>query len=270
MREHQQHGSSGPTVVVLHGGPGAPGSAWGLARGLAASGRLRVLEPLQRRADDRPLTVARHVDDLAELLDATCPSERPAIVGHSWGAMLALAFGAAHPERASRIALVGCGTFDLGARAELQRCLDRRMTAAIAAGLAAMQLCGDADEALAASGSLIAPLYTWDPLPPDPDAPPVHGDARGHRESWDDMIRCQERGLYPAAFAAIRCPVRMLHGRFDPHPGPLIRDSLSPHLPQLEYSELGGCGHEPWRERRAREPFLIDLTGWLRAWERSP
>jgi len=261
MLSFRTHGTHGTPVVVLHGGPGAPGSAWGLARGLGTS--FRVLEPFQRRADHRPLTVARHVEDLRALIDAELPGERPAIVGHSWGAMLALAFGAAHPEHARAIALVGCGTFDPVARSALMGTIDRRMTAAIAAGLAAMQLCADPDDALTDSGALIAPLYTWDPLPPVPDAPAIRGDHRGHGESWRDMIRCQEQGLYPAAFTAIRCPLLMLHGRFDPHPGPMIRDSLLPHLPQLEYRELGGCGHDPWRERRAREPFFGELRAWL-------
>ncbi len=264
MIAHRTHSDTGPSVLVLHGGPGAPGSAWGLARGLAEGGGLRVLEPLQRRADARPLTVARHVADLHAFIQATCPLERPAIVGHSWGAMLALAYGAAHPDTIGRIAIVGCGTFDPRARAELQRIIDRRMTAAIAAGLVALSVASaDADAALADSGALISQLYTWEPLPPDPDAPPVRGDARGHRESWEDMSRLQSEGVYPASFAAIRCPVLMLHGRFDPHPGPMIRDSLTPHLPQLEYTELGGCGHEPWRERRARGAFFDDLVGWI-------
>ncbi len=257
----RRHSEGSPTVIVLHGGPGAAGSAWGLARGLADSSQLGVLEPFQRRSGGAPLTVDRHVQDLRDLIEGECPQERPTIVGHSWGAMLALAFGAAHPEHARRLVLVGCGSFDRAARAELLRVIDRRMSAAIHAGLAALQLCADPDEALVASGALIQHLTTWDPLPPEPDAPPVQGDRRGHHESWDDMVRWQDEGRYPARFAAIRCPVLMIHGRYDPHPGPLIRDSLLPWLPQLDYRELGGCGHEPWRERRARGPFFDLLVG---------
>lgn len=72
-------------VLVLHGGPGAPGSAAGLARALA--GTFHVIEPLQRRSGGPSLTVARHVADLAQVV-ARC-EEPPALVGHSWGAMLA-------------------------------------------------------------------------------------------------------------------------------------------------------------------------------------
>jgi pimeloyl-ACP methyl ester carboxylesterase len=257
----RRHGERGPTVVVLHGGPGAQGSAWGLARGLADD--FTVLEPMQRRADGLPLTVARHVEDLLALLDDACPDEPPSIVGHSWGAMLALAFAAAHPQRAAAIGLVGCGTFDPVARAALLHTIDRRMGVATRLGLAALQLREDRDGALADSGSLIEPLHTWDGLARDPCEPAIICDAQGHQESWEDMIHQQEGGVYPAAFSAIRCPVLMIHGRYDPHPGPMIRETLERHLPQLAYRELGGCGHYPWRERRARSAFFSSLISWL-------
>ena len=259
--ELRRHGRSGPSVVVLHGGPGAPGAAAGLARGLGA--RFRVLEPFQRRADDRPLSVARHVADLLAVLDAELPGQRPAIVGHSWGAMLALAFVAAHPGRAGALALVGCGTFDLQARAELNRRIQARITPATRAGLDALaNASADADQALASMGALIQPLYSHDLLP---NTEPALGpcDARGHREAWDDMIRLQTQGDYPAAFGAYEGPVLMLHGDRDPHPGAMIRASLLPWLPQLAYRELACCGHYPWRERQAQAGFFRELEGWL-------
>ena len=42
----REYGSAGPMVVLLHGGPGAPGYMAPVARELADS--FRVLEPLQR------------------------------------------------------------------------------------------------------------------------------------------------------------------------------------------------------------------------------
>jgi pimeloyl-ACP methyl ester carboxylesterase len=55
----------------------------------------------------------------------------------------------------------------------------------------------------------------------------------------------------------------MLHGTYDPHPGAMIRDSLLPHLPHLEYHEFEQCGHSPWAEEHARERFLTTVRGWL-------
>jgi pimeloyl-ACP methyl ester carboxylesterase len=88
-------------------------------------------------------------------------------------------------------------------------------------------------------------------------------DARAHRETWDDMMRLQDQGVYPASFAAIRAPVLMLHGTVDPHPGQMIRDSLQRYLPQLEYREWRRCGHCPWLERAVWQEFFTVLREWL-------
>ena len=73
---------------MLHGGPAAPGDVAPLAGEL---GRwCHVLEPFQRSQSSEPLTVATHVQDLDDLIRKRCIDDRPTLVGHSWGAMLAL------------------------------------------------------------------------------------------------------------------------------------------------------------------------------------
>jgi pimeloyl-ACP methyl ester carboxylesterase len=228
------YGTDGPLVAVLHGGPAAVGEAAPIARGLADA--FLALEPWQSGSG-----VARHVADLHELLRECGGGAPVALVGESWGAMLALACAAAHPESVGPIVLIGCGTFDPAARARMREILDERI-----------------------DDPLRAPLYDFDPLPPerpDPSLPPF--DAQAHRETWADMLRLQEAGVYPAAFAAIRSPVLMLHGAYDPHPGGMIRASLAPHLPGLEYREWERCGHSPWRERQVRDEFFVVLRDWL-------
>ncbi len=255
-----RHGEAGPHLIVLHGGPGARGSASGLARGLAAS--FRVLEPWQRGAEDGgPLTVDQHVADLRALAAAECPGERPALVGHSWGAMLALAAAAADPEAFGPLVLVGCGTFDRAARGEYLLALERRGGQGFLAELAALERDeADPERRLLAKAERFDRAFGVDLVPETSHAAL---DARAHADTWADMLRLQAAGVYPAAFAVIRCPVLMLHGAEDPHPGPLIRDSLLPYLPQLEYREFARCGHYPWRERFARVDFFAQLDEWL-------
>lgn len=43
----------------------------------------------------------------------------------------------------------------------------------------------------------------------------------------------------------------------------MIRASLEPHLPQLEYHEWERCGHYPWLEKAVREEFFAVLREWL-------
>ncbi len=260
--EVRRYGGGGPLVALLHGGPGAPGSMVSLAWELA--GGFTVLEPLQRRSGGAPLTVARHVEDLAAVLP-----EGAALVGWSWGAMLALSFAAAHPGRAHSLALVGCGTYDAADREVYERALVMRLGEA---GLRRVEelrrrMAGAAgaqgDRLLAALGRLMEEAQAYDALPETGD--PVRVDRQGHEETWGDVLRLQAEGVEPAAFAAITCPVLMLHGDDDPHPGPATFALLRRYVPQLRYRGFPRCGHRPWAERQARESFLAALAEWLAA-----
>jgi pimeloyl-ACP methyl ester carboxylesterase len=259
MIEVRTYGSAGPTVIVLHGGPGAPGSMAPLARELSSD--FRVLEPLQRPSGGEPLTVARHVEDLNEVIEAYCADEQPALVGHSWGANLALCYAAEHPSSASSIVLVCSGTWDSKARARMRQIIAERVTDAVRARLEAID--ASSDEGLKQRGEIMGQLYSYDLLDDVLDET-IEVDARSNKDVWDDVVRLQEAAVYPAAFSAIKAPVLMLHGAHDPHPGPLIRDSLLSYIAHLEYIELERCGHDPWRERYGRDEFFRVLREWLR------
>jgi pimeloyl-ACP methyl ester carboxylesterase len=254
----REYGHSGPPVIALHGGPGAAGHMAPIARGL--SDACRILEPFQRKSDDERLTVARHVADLHEIINFHTADFRPALLGASWGAMLALAYAAAHPSMVGPLILVGCGTFDLVARAELHRIIAERMTDVIRARLKGAERL-DPNARLKASADATTPIYSYDPLISPHKEDEV--DARAHHETWDDMLRLQREGTYPAAFAVIKIPVLMVHGTFDPHPGRLIAKGLRPYLPQLDYRELERCGHYPWLEKAAADTFFSLIREWL-------
>jgi pimeloyl-ACP methyl ester carboxylesterase len=258
--EVRNYGSSGQTVILLHGGPGAPGSLAPVARELSSD--FRVLEPLQRASGGEPLTVARHVEDLQEVIEEYCPNERPALVGHSWGANLALCYAAEHPDSASAIVLVCSGTWDRNARARMNEIMAERWTPELQAKLDAISAeVTDPNEGLARRAKIKTSLYEYDVL--DMPDETIAVDAPSNKETWGDLVRRQEEGVYPAAFSVIKSPVLMLHGAHDPHPGPLIRNSLLPHIPHLQYVELERCGHDPWRERHGREEFFRVLREWL-------
>jgi pimeloyl-ACP methyl ester carboxylesterase len=84
------------------------------------------------------------------------------------------------------------------------------------------------------------------------------------------MIRCQEEGIYPQAFTLINSPVIMLHGKYDPHPGKMIRDKLKLYIPQLEYREFEKCGHSPSKEKYAKDDFFQVMCAWLKEKLKEP
>ena len=102
-----------PTVIVLHGGPG---------------GDYRYLLPLQALADDyyvvfydqrgtglservptEQLTIQVMVDDLDRMITHYSDDEPVALIGHSWGAMLAAAYTEQHPDRVAKLVLAEPG-----------------------------------------------------------------------------------------------------------------------------------------------------------------
>jgi len=256
----RKYGASGPHVVLLHGGPGASGYVAPLGRELADL--FRVVEPFQRGAGAESLTVARHVEDLREVLKSHCGGRPAALVGHSWGAMLALAYAAAYPDTISCLALIGCGTFDTESRACLEATRQERMDDHLTRRMQRLEAStADPDKRMLAMGGLFQRIDSHDLLPVE-DAI-LRCDARANAETWQDMMRLQAEGTYPSAFSAIAAPAIMLHGAIDPHPGRMIHASLIRYIPQLAYREWEPCGHYPWLEREVRDDFFRILRAWL-------
>jgi len=228
-----------------------------IARGIADS--FRVLEPFQSSVS---ATVADHVADLHEVVESCAGDTTPALVGHSWGAMLALAYAAAHPSSAGPIVLVCSGTFDLAARERFSLNLSERKKDERARQRFQLALqIADPNERFHELGKQTLELYSYDLATTEQE---IDESEPGCGEStWDDMVRLQNEGVYPPTFAAIKSPVLMLHGAQDPHPGEMIRASLAPYVPQLEYFEWQRCGHYPWLEKATRDEFFSVLRTWL-------
>jgi pimeloyl-ACP methyl ester carboxylesterase len=185
--------------------------------------------------------------------------------------MLALSYAARFPADVRVLALVGCGTYDTASRAEYEQRINANLgterlqrKSALRAALERADDTAERDRLFAQLGALNLDAQSFDPLP-DADPESLVVDATGHGETWNDVLRRQAEGIEPQSFDVIEARVLMLHGEDDPHPGTMIRDSLLPHIPQLEYVEFARCGHEPWRERHAREPFFAALRGFLGA-----
>jgi pimeloyl-ACP methyl ester carboxylesterase len=209
------------------------------------------------------MTVAQHVADLDAVID-----EETLVVGWSWGAMLALSYSVAHPDRVRGIALVGCGTYDAQSREQYQRAMHERQTADQRDEVDRLQRAMEAargaerDALFARLGTVAARIHSVDLL--SEEEAEVPADAQGYEETWGDVMRLQREGIEPGSFTAIGAPIILMQGDRDPHPGPLIYSPLHEHMPQLAFYEIPSCGHAPWVERAGRGPFLDRLTSWLR------
>ena len=106
-----QWGEKGPPVLFIHGLTANAFCFQSFADALAPDHHVIAYDLRGRGESDKPATgysVPLHAADLAQLIDAF-GIERPIIVGHSLGAMIALYFAATYPQLLSKLVLIDAG-----------------------------------------------------------------------------------------------------------------------------------------------------------------
>lgn len=250
-------------IVVVHGGPGAPGSAAGLARGI--SERYGALEPLQSKGGIDAL-----VEELKSQIGRRC-AEPVVLIGHSWGAWLAGLFAARHPAVVRKLILLGCGPLDVGYVGEIGLRRERNMSRGEYAEYRRLlsDLSGedtpDRDEKLARLGAIAEKADGFDEVEDGAeagDALPVDGAL--YAAITAEAMRLRESGRLLAEFLRIKCPVVLIQGDADSHPHKGVTEPLSKHGFVIRTHILEKCGHTPWKERHARDAFYRILFDELR------
>ncbi len=107
----QQLGAEGPPVVMLHGLLVGSLASWYFtaAPALARSRRVTMYDLRGHGRSSRPATgydLDTMAEDLAAIIDVAAPDEPVSLVGHSYGALVALTYALERPDRVERLALV--------------------------------------------------------------------------------------------------------------------------------------------------------------------
>src|SRR5690242_427701 len=116
-----------PSILLVHG-LASNARIWDLlAPLLAPSFRLVAIDQRGHGVSDKPddgYDLATIAGDLAQVIDALGWS-RPLVVGHSWGANVALQLAAGHPDLPAGIVLLDGGTNELASVMSLEETLER-------------------------------------------------------------------------------------------------------------------------------------------------
>lgn len=114
---HERLGESGPLLVFLHGVGGTTRYWHSRVAPLAGAHRLLLVDLLGFGGSPKPwerYTVERHVEALHPILEGQGPLT---LVGHSFGAVAAVAYAARHPREVERLVLLSLPYFGSEARA---------------------------------------------------------------------------------------------------------------------------------------------------------
>jgi pimeloyl-ACP methyl ester carboxylesterase len=243
-----------PTVVFIHGVLNDH-SVWLLqARYLAHHGWNVLAIDLPghgRSAGDAPGSVAQAADAVCALLDLAGIA-RAALVGHSWGSLIALQVAAQLQARASHLVLMGTAC-------------PMRVSPKL---LAWSQT--EPERALA----LINALSVSTPAAQRPGTRVYDAALARNRRVWasNPAVNLLQRGLLacdsyndaPAAMARVVCPVCMVRGTLDrmtpPHAAQPLLDAAQAHGKSIRVVDLPVGHHQP---TEAAAATLAALLGFL-------
>ncbi len=226
-----------PVVVLLHATLSTSAQLLALARRLADHARVVLVD--RRGSGDSPMAnpapvrVARHVADVVAVLDAVgaVGTTRTALVGHSFGAVVALETAARHPDRVASVFAWEPPYLAVAAppvRAELSR---------VAGDVATAFAAGGGEAAAHRFLDAVAGAGAWDRLHPR------QRDSIG-REGTGALADAAMDGLEPDGLARITCPVVIASGgASEPFYAP-IADELAARIgPHAVRERLPGLRH---------------------------
>lgn len=98
-----------PRVIFLHDRPGIYGHKQIVCRSFAGHCNAVYYELRRSQQGKDGIGITDHIQDLERIVDPYSSKSEPIILGHSWGAMLAILFAGSHAERIAKTIEIGCG-----------------------------------------------------------------------------------------------------------------------------------------------------------------
>ncbi|QYN22319.1 alpha/beta fold hydrolase [Amycolatopsis sp. DSM 110486] len=243
----------GEPLILCHGGPGLWDMFGGLAAALAT--RLRVIRWDQRgcgRSERRgPYSLAQTIADL-DAVRRYYGLTRAAVLGHSWGATLALHYALDHPAYVTKLVYVS-GT---GLGRAWHPSYERNLAGRLGQDLSRLRELNSRARTPAEDRELA--VLQWSADFPDPSTALTHAEQMA--TPWFSInygcnaaINAEEKHHAPteseliAACRALPTPTLIVDGDQDIRPRWAV-DSLHAALPTATRVTLPGVGHVPWLE----------------------
>lgn len=261
MDLYRQYGTDIPQVVLVHGGPGAPGELRPLARILENKG-FSSLETLQSAT-----TIAEQVEELREQIEQS-GLQKVTILGYSWGAWLTILLAEKYPDLVDKLILVSTPPFTKEEAIEISK---RRLAKLSpeqqveVSGLMPKIESVDYEERVEAFRALALLFKTTDAYSLLTDREYIlEYQVDVFRSVWKEAEEKRASGEILERFSRVSQPLVFIHGDDDPHPSTAIIALLKNMDLDAVYYEIPNCGHSPWLERFGQFRFLSIVENELR------
>jgi len=253
MCNPRKYGNSPYSIVLVHGGPGAPGEMAPVAKEL--SKKFGVLEPLQTKK-----SINNQVEELKRQI--TENTKVPVVlIGWSWGAWLSFIVTAKNPDLVKKLILISSGPFESKYAEKIMPTRLAHLTheeGERAKVLIDMFQKGSFDnKAFQEFGALMSKADSLDPISEKKEKIEVQSNV--YESVWKEAEKLRRSGKLLEYGKLITCPVVAIHGDYDPHPFEGVEKPLSRTLKNYKFVLLKDCGHHPWLEKQAKEKFYETL-----------
>ncbi|PVZ71602.1 alpha/beta fold hydrolase [Pelagibaculum spongiae] len=262
-----EYGSGNKTIILIHGGP----SLFGYMKSLdeLLENQYKIIDYAQRGTFESPanqkVTMASHITDLANLISKHSKKEKVILIGHSWGANLALLATSEHPEKIEKIILLSTAALNQQISDWHSDTLNARYNRATKEKLALIgkeltkELTVENRNSLMQQRlALTSPFYHLNPKTEEL-IPATKWNFTTFLESINSIWDIIDAGEIPGILKAIKIPVIAFHGDSDPIPCKETFAFLRKNIDDIETHEIEQSGHFPWLEPTSRDDFLKAL-----------
>ncbi len=247
-----------PIALLLHGGPGGTDYlSKFFARPLRELG-WRSVGIIQRGSpgspSDGPFTIDAMVEDIERVRRSIGPdAEQVALIGHSWGGLLACCFAARYPAHVNRLCIICPVGPDEKWREPFNEEINSRLSKEDRAEcdrlLAAANSESDGEKRadLLVKRAAIQMMTYYSPRHREGKPGLAHLEMRVREAINADMTRLYAMPEWSDALKSVEFPCAVLYGMDDTVPN-FVADQYRDILPNPLVMGLEHCGHFPWME----------------------
>lgn len=251
MEKFRKYGNEPFSVVVSHGGPGAPGYMKPVAEKLSEI--CGVIEPFQSAGN-----IDGQVDELKNIIKSNCTIP-VTLIGHSYGAWLSVVFAYEYPGYVKKVILLNSGPFEDEYAKQINETRNSRLSEKDLGELDKLRIelnnksNPDRKEIFKKFGELSSKGDYYKRIDFSNDV--VDYQPEVFQTVMLEAMYLRKSGKLMRMAGKLDCPVIAINGDFDPHPYKGIEEPLSKVIKNFRFILLEKCGHYPWNEFFARDKF---------------